>query len=118
MSGEFARRQPSLNCPYMDAAQLCDLASRQKFVVVGVVRRHRFLTLAVQLGKRCASAQGSAYDEQRSSEHVGFDSFAAAYDQSSRASRHRTVCEISWNTSNTLIMRWTDRTRHAHAAGA
>jgi hypothetical protein len=46
MSGEFAGDQPSLYCPDMDAAQLSDLSSRQKLIVVVVFGRHGFLMLA------------------------------------------------------------------------
>jgi hypothetical protein len=38
LTADLAGHQPSINRPYIDAAQLSDLASRQKFLVTDVFR--------------------------------------------------------------------------------
>jgi hypothetical protein len=40
VTADFARRQPSIDGPYGDAAQLSDLPFRQQFLVTGVFGNH------------------------------------------------------------------------------
>src|SRR5258706_2515316 len=40
LTTDLAGRPPSIDCSYIDTAQLSDLSFRQKLLVVGVFRRH------------------------------------------------------------------------------
>jgi hypothetical protein len=49
LTADLAGHQPSIDCPYIDAAHLSDLLFRQKLFVVEVFRRHGFFSRAALL---------------------------------------------------------------------
>jgi hypothetical protein len=57
LAADLAGHQPSIYCPYLDAADVSDLPFRQKPLVVGVFRRHDLFLSLVFVSRRATTQE-------------------------------------------------------------